>query len=375
MRRASLLLVFGILCASVAFADVSLVEHHATRNQLSHAGKKGPRPRPGGATGSVQLTDQQGLVYFINTNITFSTTSSASAAMSEASYNHSVSASTISGGITLSQLNDAYDGYQTMCLSLNNTIANCETGNANFVIFNMTRTPASLDASCPDPTGGPMLRQVLFPNQTSGNIRMTRKVFVPSNDSFARWLNYFTNTGSTPQTVTMMVANNLGSDSNTIITGDSQGNTTPDATSSWITSFQNWAVDTSSDVRLGHVLQQPGAEVQLAGLHFVDGNDNPYWGYTFTLNPGQTKILMNFAANAPTKAAAAAKAAELVTLPPNATQCLSDADRQEIVNFNADPPIGSVPTLSTAGLSALGLLLAAAAVVIVRRRQTTSAGI
>src|ERR1700759_4023004 len=38
------------------------------------------------ATGSVSLIDSAGLEYFINTNITFSTSSSASAAASEASY-------------------------------------------------------------------------------------------------------------------------------------------------------------------------------------------------------------------------------------------------------------------------------------------------
>jgi hypothetical protein len=50
------------------------------------------------ATGSYALIDAAGLKYFINTNITFNTTSSASGAASEASYTQAVSASTLNGG-------------------------------------------------------------------------------------------------------------------------------------------------------------------------------------------------------------------------------------------------------------------------------------
>jgi hypothetical protein len=38
-------------------------------------------------------------------------------------------------------------------------------------------------------------RQLVFKTQTSGSIQMSRKVFVPDNDQFARWLNIFTNIG------------------------------------------------------------------------------------------------------------------------------------------------------------------------------------
>ncbi|HLX11140.1 MAG TPA: hypothetical protein VKY89_25050, partial [Thermoanaerobaculia bacterium] len=209
-RRVLAAALLSLLTASTLFADVSIIERKVGHRKVN---------RPGGATGSQSLIDAQGLKYFINTNITFSTSSSASAAMSEASFTHAVAASTLNGGTTSSTLNDAFDGYEAMCLSLNNTVATCVTGNANFVIYNKNGAPTT---ECLGAVSG-VNRQVVFPVQTVGNIQMFRKVFVPDNDQFGRWLNYFTNTGGTPQTVTMVTSNNLGSDTNTKIVNTSSG--------------------------------------------------------------------------------------------------------------------------------------------------------
>ncbi|HEY6322194.1 MAG TPA: hypothetical protein VJA16_11615, partial [Thermoanaerobaculia bacterium] len=278
MRRILAAAMLSLVTTPMLTADVSIIERREARTKVN-GGKPGRSHHPGGATGSQGLIDSQGLKYFINTNITFSTSSSASGAASEASYQGPVAASTSGGGITMSTPNDAYDGYNTLCLSLNHTVATCETGNANFVIYNKNG-PATTE--CPGPVSH-VNRQVVFPPQIAGSIQVSRKVFVPDNDQFARWLNYFTNTGGSPQTVTAVIANNLGSDSNTIIVNDSGGNTTPDVTSTWVTTFQNYTpAPRSTDVRLGHVLQETGATVPLSGIFFANGNDRPFWGYTFT---------------------------------------------------------------------------------------------
>lgn len=364
MRRLLVCVLLSLVVSQALTASVSIIE----RKTMFKKTKSGGGKHPGGATGSQALIDAQGVKYFINTNITFSTSSSASGAASEASYTHAVAASTLNGGTTSSTLNDAYDGYNTMCLSLNNTVATCETGNANFVIYNKNG-PATTECLG---AVSQVNRQVVFPTQTSGSIQMSRKVFVPDNDQFARWLNYFTNTGGSPQTLTMVVANNLGSDSNTIIVSSSSGDAVATTADNWVTSFQNFSGTTSSDPRLGHVVQGPFAAVPLAGIHFVNGDDNPFWGYTFTLNPGETKIIANFGVVQPTKAAANAKSAELSGLPPNAVQCMSTAEQAEIANFIPPASIATVPTLSPASLGALVLLLAAAAVTLLRRRRTAA---
>ncbi len=299
------------------------------------------------ATGSQQLIDASGVKYFIDTNITFSTSSSASGAMSEASYTHAVAATTMNGGTVMSTLNDAYDGYNAMCISHNNTVATCETGNANFTIYNKNGVATT---ECPGPISG-VHRQVVLNPQTIGPIQVHRKVFVPDNDAFARWLNYFTNTDTSPHTVTMVTSNNLGSDSNTRIVSSSNGNATAELTDTWVTTFQNYSGTTSSDPRLGHVLQGPGAPVGLAGINFANGDDNPFWGYTFTLAPGQTAIIMNFAVVQPSKAAAAAQSAALVALPAHALQCMSAAERTQVVNFVVPPPIIAFATFTAQQLN------------------------
>ncbi|HYL05054.1 MAG TPA: hypothetical protein VE075_03390 [Thermoanaerobaculia bacterium] len=366
MRRVLAVALLSLVAAPILMADVSIIERREARQKVASAGKAKHPHGPGKATGSQALIDAQGLKYFINTDITFSTSSSASGAMSEASFTHAVAASTSAGGTTASTLNDAFDGYNTICLSLNNTVATCETGNANFIIYNKNG-PATTE--CPGPISH-VNRQVVFPPQNAGSIQMSRKVFVPDNDQFARWLNYFTNTGGSPQTVTMVVANNLGSDSNTQITGTSSGSLTPAVTDTWVTTFQNFTGKTTSDPRLGHVLQGPGATVPLSGINFANGDDNPFWGYTFTLQPGETKIIANFVTGQPTIAASKNKAAQLggLGLPANALQCLTANEQAEIVNFQAVVPIASVPTLSWSSLAALAVLLGIAALVLLRRR-------
>ena len=390
MRRVLAFGVVALFTASAVMADVSILDVRAARKSAKSAaakaamakgakGTKGLTPaadkshpgRPGGATGSQALIDASGLKYFINTNITFSTTSSASGAMSEASYTHAVAASTLNGGTTSSTLNDAFDGYNTLCLSLDNSIANCETGNANFVIYNKNGVAPTTE--CLGAASG-VNRQVVFPQQVAGNITMWRKVFVPDNDEFGRWLNYFQNTSATSQTVTAMFSNNLGSDSNTVITATSSGDLTAGTNDTWIASFQNWSGTTSSDVRLGHVLQgATNPAVPLTGVHFVNGDDNPYWGYTFTLAPGETKIIANYVVGQPTQAAVAAKASSLVTLPPNSLQCTTTAEQQEFANFAAVVPIATIPTLSETALGTLGLTLGLAAVIVLRRRRAVAA--
>lgn len=304
-----------------------------TGKMQSSANGHGGAPIHSLATGSIALIDGGGLKYFINTDITFSTSSSASAAMSEASYTQAVAATTLNGGTVASTLNDAYDGYNTLCVSPTGTTGPCETGNANFAIYNKNG-PAQLDTTVPQtPTCAG--RQVVFPQQVLSGVTVQRKVFVPTNDTFARWMNIFTNNTAAPITVNMDIANNLGSDSNTTIVSTSSGDAVATTTDQWVTTFQNYAGTTSSDPRLGHVLQGAGAPVQLNGINFANGDDNPWWSYPITLAPGQTKIILNFGIGTPSKAAANAKAAQLANFSgyANAQQCMSATELGQVVNF------------------------------------------
>jgi hypothetical protein len=388
VRRILACSLFALFAAQLVSAEVTLTERKTLHQQLAHDAKDKPaRTRPNGdkATGSQALIDSSGLKYFINTNITFSTSNSASGAMSEASYTAAVAATTLNGGTTSSTLNDAFDGYGAICIGQVGDNGPCPEADSRRGANAHAKSSLQTKGILPDYTtyneNGPATtecggRQIVLPAQTipvvGGSIQVSRKVFVPANDSFGRWLNILTNPGATPVTFNLIVGHNLGSDNNTVITGSSNGNNTAEITDTWIASFQNYSGTTSSDVRLGHVIQGPGAPNPVSFITFpgTPRLDEPFWGYAITLLPGQTRIIANFVAGQPSNAAAAAKAAQLVGLPPNATQCLTPAERTAITNFG--PIAQPVPTLGRTGLFALGLLLAGFALLVLRRRSATA---
>ncbi len=357
------LVVAVFLFTQAAFADIALTDKLSTMrylkqhpdqtdaaaaNAAKHAAKRARHAHSGrmladqsfhlttNSTGAIALIDAGGLKYFINSNITFSTSSSASGAASEASYTGPIVASTVAGGTTMSTLSDMFDGYNAMCVSLTNSTGPCSTFNPNFVMYEKNG-PASADSSVPavpECTN----RQFVMPAQTIGGLSVQRKVYVPTNDRYIRWMNFFTNTTGAPITFTMITSNNLGSDSNTLIATSSSGDAVVTPGDLWATTFQNFSGMFSTDPRIAHVMQGSGAPTPVNNVSFVNGDDNPFWSYAITLSPGQTKIIVNYAAGLGTKADAAAQAAALAAFGANAQQCMSSTELSEVANFQ---PTGS----------------------------------
>jgi len=347
------------LSASILSADISVTDRSATLraltqsdNQAKRETKKAHRhgqqlgsvssgrlhPHATG-TGDISLIDAAGLQYFINTNITsiggFSSGSSLSAGASEASYTAAVAASTLGGGSVPMVLVDMFDGYNSLCVSLTAAPGPCTVGSPAYAFYYQTGAAPVFDATVPA-VPACTNRQLVFPAKTIGALSIRRKVFVPNNDQFIRWLSFFTNTSGVPVTFTMISDNNLGSDGNTVITGSSSGDNAAQVTDTWVATFQSFGfptATTSSDPRIGHVLQGTGAPTPVSNIFFANTNDQPFWTYAITLAPGQTKAILNFATGQGTKAAAAAKAAALALLPANATQCLSTTELGQVTNF------------------------------------------
>lgn len=364
--RTGALALVALLVTTSAFADVSLTDRRAFSKQAKN-GAVAPL-----GTGSQALIDASGFQWFINDDITFQTTSSASGAASEASYTHAVAATTSAGGTTSSTLSDAFDGYNTLCVSTDGASGPCVTGGGGvapiaggtYTFYNING-PSSRDTGCADS------RQIVFNTQTIGNLSVYRKVFVPLNDSFGRWLNIITNNGATTENVTVTIMNNLGSDNNTMIFGSSSGNTIAELTDKWVGTMQNFSGNTSSDPRLAHVLWGAGAATGLSAINFADGDDNPYWSYNFSLAPGETKIIMNFAVAQPTKAAATAKANELAALTnANALTCMSTTDQARVANFSIQKQAKiNVPTMNQYGMVIFVVLSGLAAIFFLRRQK------
>ncbi len=255
-------------------------------------------------TGSISLIDASGLDYLINTDTTSG--SYASGGMSEATYTAAVVGTTTGGGTQTVALSDAFDGYNNLAV--------------NGVLYNDNGAPSMACSA----------RQVVFNAQTVDSLSVVRKVFVPDNDEFARWLNIITNNGSSTATVNVVLVGNLGSDSSTTLDDTSSGD-------QFITSADNWAVTNgdNGDPRLGHIIQGPGACVA-ADMIVMGVGDYTAWGYDFDIAPGETAIIMNFVTGQPSIAAAAAKCQQIVALPANTLQCMSAAEVSQVVNFAGD---------------------------------------
>ncbi len=254
--------------------------------------------------GNTSLIDASGLEYFIQTDTT-SSSSSASGAASEASYTHVVISTTTSGASTTTTLTDAFDGFGAL-----------------FVNGTAYTNNGAVTLECNN-------RQLIFNAQTIGNLSVSRKVFVPDNDAFCRWLNIITNNGAATESVTVSWdENNLGSDSDTLVVASSVND-------ALVTTEDDWVVSNGdvSDPRLAHVLQGPDAPERLDTIQFIPFDDEPTWSFILDIDPGETIIIMTFVSGQPTNFSATLKAEEIVELPANTMQCLTDTEISQIVNF------------------------------------------
>ena len=327
----TLIALLGFCLASLPLSgDIPLTEKQLIQKKIKRKQEKKNRHKtdPSASTpfstGAISLVDFSGMEWFLNTNITFSTSSSASAAASDATFTTAVMATTSGGGLTSSTLNDAFDGYNTLALSFNGSTGIVRTGSSSYHIFNQNGPPALEYGN----------RQLVYNSQVMDGIRVSRKVFVPQDDSFCRWLNIFTNQDSVVRTFNVITSNNLGSDSNTRIFASSDGTLSAETSDYWVGTMQNYSGSTSPDPRIGHVLQGPEAPVGLLSADFSNGDDNPYWSYSLTLDPGETAIIMNFAVALASKAAVTAKCEALIVLPETTLQGMTAEEISRIVNFN-----------------------------------------
>jgi hypothetical protein len=346
----------SLLSSSFASALVSLSERQ-TLSAKQNLQKKAARGRvvldttAGGeirvvtAAATFALIDSSGVEYFIVTDTT-DTSSSASGAASDATYTTDVNLTTTGGGTSLTTPTDSFDGYGALFV---NGVPFTNNGNVG--------------AEC----GG---RELVFNPQAIGNLLVRRKVFVPGNDEFIQWVDIITNIGATDENVQVAHSqNNLGSDGNTTVDDSSNGGANTATT--WIVTDGDIPPN-DTDAVLCHVLQGDGPPVGLSSINFANADDTPNWGYdAFTLEPGETGIFLTMASPQPTFGEASAQCDYLAALPNNATQCLSDEELSQVLNFDTGvvvvPPI---PTMNEYALMGFALMLVGSGAVALRRRYS-----
>ena len=294
----------------------------------------------GAAALPITLKDSNGTRYNINTAVEpLILSSNASGAVTDATFLKSVTVTSVFVGFTpffgfttvftiQRQVNvpltNAFNGFNGLLV----TAVNGQEL-ANPLVFNPGENLASEE--CPQSSKN---RQLVFQTQTFPqlNLQLTRKVFVPRNAPFLRWLNVVTNTGPHPLSVSLALLGLLGSGTDTRLTSTSTGEPGLSSQVQWFTTAQQTPAGIfSRQPKLGFVVQGPGAEPPPSVA--INSLGRTGFVYTPSLEPGASAIVMTFVTVQGNKKQAKKTVRKLVTLPAKAITCLTQPELQEVVNF------------------------------------------
>ena len=156
---------------------------------------------------------------------------------------------------------------------------------------------------------------------------VTRKIYVPSDGYFTRYLEIFRNTTASPVTVRPSIFNTLGAGGTSVDSSDGDAE---------LTNADSWVVTDDGDAS---PLTQPAMAFVVNGSAGLVGLEStvasaPAWNWSpVIIQPGQSAVLMHFVSQHPTRAGALAAAQRLALLPPEALAGLSADERAAIVNW------------------------------------------
>lgn len=174
-------------------------------------------------------------------------------------------------------------------------------------------------------------REVAIGSAAIDGVEVNRKIYVPEDQSWARFLEIVTNTSASTVNYTVNLDSNLGSDSDTVLVNTSSGDTVFNPGDNWLVTDD---FDAGGDPTMLHVIAgEDGIRPDAASLNA----DNINFQYNLSLAPGETQIVMHFAAQNSDQATALAKAPELSVLELDALEGISAEELQQIVNFSIGP--------------------------------------
>ena len=161
-------------------------------------------------------------------------------------------------------------------------------------------------------------REIVIGPATVSGVEVVRKIFVPQDQAYARFLEIVTNPGASTVNFTVSIDTNLGSDSSTVLVETSSGDATFTTADDWIVTDD---ADGTGDPTVLHVIAGPGGQrpTDVGGGNF----DSVYFEYNLTLAPGETQIVMQFGAQNTNRADALAG--------------MTGAERAQVVNFVIEP--------------------------------------
>jgi subtilisin family serine protease len=181
-------------------------------------------------------------------------------------------------------------------------------------------------------------REVVIGLAAIDGVQVTRKIYVPEAQSWARFLEIVANTSSSAVNYTVDLNTNLGSNGQTVLVGTSSGDIVFNTEDNWLVTDD---VDGEGDPTMLHVIAgENGIRPNATSLNFDDIN----FQYNLTLAPGETQVVMHFAVQNLDQATALAKAPELTNLELDALAGMSQEELQGVVNFLVAPPAELIGT-------------------------------
>jgi len=205
-----------------------------------------------------------------------------------------------------------------------------------------TRFPGDLPVK-PQGTENGGREVVLGPTPLSG-LDVTRKIFVPTDDSFARFLEILENPTNNAIAVEVFLETDLGSDSDTELVATSSGDLIFNNLDDWLITDDDFNGD--GDPSMVHVVSCPGATLEPSIL-FAEALPDPVIGdelieYTFdAIVPANGRIIiMHFASQNEDNAAAAASALHLANLQGSTLSGMTSNELNDVVNFDCQRLVG-----------------------------------
>jgi len=165
-------------------------------------------------------------------------------------------------------------------------------------------------------------------------LRVARRIYVPDDEAFVRYLEVLSNPTDADIAVELRIDTNLGSDGNTVIVSTTDGDTAIEATDTWVVTD-----DTNNgggDPSLAHVTAGPGAAIPPPVITAPLGRIA--YAYDLTVPANGRVIVMHFDSQNANRAAAIASAQDLTGLGNGTLDGLSAEEMADVVNFDLMQP-------------------------------------
>jgi len=173
-------------------------------------------------------------------------------------------------------------------------------------------------------------REIVIGPATVSGVTVTRKIWVPSDQGFARFLEIVSNPGTSAVDFTVRLDSNLGSDGSESGSGGFVATSSSDRA---FTTDDDWIITDDrpgSDPTLLHVIGSPGGQ-RPSLTSFPSGSLSYAWN--LSLAAGETRIILHFASQNADQAIALTKAPRLAALELGALTGMSSGELARVVNF------------------------------------------